>query len=399
MQTMLKEKTPGLSLEVFEVKNELMLVNQEEQKKLSADSVLEAQASELVERLFAIDPTDVKTVDEAKAAVEKMGVRLQMEAAKKSAMLKTPIKTLAKSGEDGGPVANALVELKVNVEALDPVKFDFEPGWFSRILGYIPGIGSPIKKYFTKYENAETVLDAIMTSLRDGREMLKRDNITLGDDQKAMREMSFKLEKAIMLAQMIDSKLSDKLTTDVLADDPKYKFISEELLFPLRQRIQDLQQQLVVNQQGIIAIEIIIRNNKELVRGVDRCMNVTVSALQVAVTVALALANQKIVLKKIQMVNETTDNLIAGTARTLREQGSEIQKQASSTMLSMDNLKAAFSDINAALDDIAKYRQEALPKMAQEILELDELTARQEQTIQQMEQGNKQAGQFVIEVD
>ena len=76
--------------------------------------------------------------------------------AKKSAMLKTPINTLAKRGDDGGPVAKALVELKVNIEALDPAKFNFEPGWFSRTLGFLPIIGQPVKRYFTKYENAET---------------------------------------------------------------------------------------------------------------------------------------------------------------------------------------------------------------------------------------------------
>lgn len=399
MQTMTKEKTQPLSLEVLEVKNQLVVVDQKEQEQLAGDPALQQQAKDLVDKLFAINPQDIKTVDQAKHAVEDMGVSLQMEAAKKSAMLKTPINTLAKRGDDGGPVANALIELKVNVEALDPVKFDFEPGWFSRTMGFLPFVGKPIKKYFTKYENAETVLDAIMNSLKDGRETLKRDNITLSDDQTAMREMSFKLEKAITLAQLIDQNLSDKLTTEVLSDDPKYKFIQEELIFPLRQRIQDLQQQLVVNQQGILAMEIIIRNNKELVRGVDRCVNVTVNALQVAVTVALALANQKIVLQKIQMVNETTDNLISGTAKMLREQGTEIHKQASSTMLSMENLKQAFVDINAALDDISKYRQQALPQMAKQILELNDLTQQQESAIQKMERGNAQAGNFAIEVN
>ena len=59
-----------------------------------------------------------------------------------------------------------------------------------------------------------------------------------------------------------------------------------------------------------MAIDLIIRNNVELMRGVDRATNVTVSALQVAVTLALALANQKITLDKILAVNETTDKLI-----------------------------------------------------------------------------------------
>ena len=43
-------------------------------------------------------------------------------------------------------------------------------------------------------------------------------------------------------------------------------------------------------------------------RGVDRSLDVTVNALQVAVTVALALANQKIVLDKVEAINKTTSD-------------------------------------------------------------------------------------------
>ncbi len=150
----------------------------------------------------------------------------------------------------------------------------------------------------------------------------------------------------------------------------------------------DLQQQLAVNQQGVLAIEMIIRNNMELVRGVDRAINVTVSALQVAVTLALALANQKIVLDKVQAVNETTDELIAGTAQEPAQQGAEIHKLARPPPCSTSTtLKAAFADINAALDEIVAFRQEALPQMAASIVELDKLSAEGEEAIRKLEQG------------
>lgn len=397
-QVMTRTPAAPLSLEVATVKNELVAISQQDAAMIAKDAALNRQATDLVEKLFAIDPNDRRTVDQAKAAVEDMGVKLQIEAARKSAMLQQPINALAKRGADGGPVANALIDLKVNIEALDPAKFDFSPGWGTRLLGYIPGVGTPLKRYFTKYESAQTVLDAIMVSLRDGRELLRRDNISMANDQAGMREMTLKLEKAVHLAQLIDQNLTAKLEAQVPSDDPKYRFIQEELLFPLRQRIQDLQQQQVVNQQGVLALEIVIRNNKELVRGVDRCLNVTINALQVAVVVALALANQKIVLNKIQMVNETTDNLILSTSQMLREQGAAIHKQAASTMLSMQNLKESFAHIQAAYDDIATFRQQALPAMAQQILELNGLTAAQEKAIVKMEEGNARAGDFAIEI-
>lgn len=142
-----------------------------------------------------------------------------------------------------------------------------------------------------------------------------------------------------------------------------------------------------MNQQGVLAIEIIIRNNRELIRGVDRAIDVTISALQVAVTVALALAHQKIVLDKIEAINTTTSAMIASTAARLKTQGTQIHQQASSTMLDMESLRTAFADIDIALDEISRYRREALPTMASTILELDQLTADSEAAIQNMERG------------
>jgi uncharacterized protein YaaN involved in tellurite resistance len=195
----------------------------------------------------------------------------------------------------------------------------------------------------------------------------------------------------VALAQALDAVVVDKLATEIGPDDPRRQFVEEDILFALRQRTLDLQQQLAVNQQGVLAIEIIIRNNRELIRGVDRAIDVTISALQVAVTVALALAHQKIVLDKIEAINTTTSAMIAGTAERLKTQGTAIHQQASSTMLDMASLRQAFADIDTALDEISRYRREALPTMASTILELDQLTAESEAAIENMERGRTAA--------
>lgn len=362
------------------------------------DPVLDSQADNVVAQLLTADPKDVQTQGHNKQVIQSMGMELQREAARRSQMLKQPVAKLYKSTNEGGEVANALVDLKMTVEQLDPGKFDFEPGWLTRTLGLLPLVGTPLKRYFSRYESASTVMDAIIRALKLGREQLVRDNITLADDQNAMRLLNEKLEKAIKLGELIDQKLSAKLERELTPGDQRSTFVQTEWLFPLRQRIQDLQQQLVVNQQGILAIEMIIRNNVELARGVDRAVNVTVSALQVAVTLALALANQKIVLSKVQAVNETTDKLIAETAKNLRTQGADIHKMAAGTQLNMEVLKTAFADIRAALEDVAKFRQEALPQMAQAIVELDKLSSEAGKAITNIENAKKVAGTFNQEI-
>ncbi len=366
------------------------------------DEALEKKADEFVASVLAFDPESPDQLEAREsniAAIESLGSRTQRDAARRSAMLKQPIRSLAAKSEDGGEVARSLVELNTQVDELDPGKFDFEAGWFARTLGRLPGVGNPLQNYFTKFQQADTVIDAIIRSLEDGRGQLKRDNTTLALDQKTMRELTFRLQKTIELGKLIDQRLSHALERDVTVDDPRRGFIEEELLFPLRQRIIDLQQQLAVNQQGVLAVELIIRNNKELVKGVDRAVNVTVSALTIAVTVALGLANQKIVLDKISVVNKTTSRLIEQTARQLKTQGVAIQKQAAGAQIDIESLTRAFSDIRQALNDISTFRREALPSIASNILKMEKLTDSAEDQIKKMEAGNKAAPTITLDFD
>lgn len=392
-----------LKLDVIDVKAVKKELNQPDPNTVRVapgeEKELESQADQYVEQLLNFTPEAMQEKEERKEAVESMGVELQKRAAKQSELLRQPIKNMAGKSGEGSDVANALIDLKVKVEDLDPGKFDLEPGWFSRTLGRLPGVGSPLKRYFTKYESAQTVVGAVIRSLENGRDQLLRDNTTLIEDQKAMRESSLKLEKAVRLGQLIDQKLEYKLSREVTQEDPRHKFIQEELVFPLRQRIIDLQQQLAVNQQGVLAAEIIIRNNKELSRGVNRALNVTVTALEVGATVAIALANQKIVMDKVDTVSKATSDLIAGTASRLKTQGVQIQKQASSATLNMDSLKNAFADIQSAMEDLSTFRRNALPQMAGTILELDKLSKEAEKAVKKLEEGNKSKPTIQIDVD
>ncbi|MBU1567280.1 MAG: toxic anion resistance protein [Proteobacteria bacterium] len=385
------------------IRQELGLIDptQTESAGKQADAELEKTADQFIASVMAWDPNDSSQLDVREsniAAVEQLGSRTQQEAARRSAMLKQPIKALAEKSEDGGQVARSLIELNTQVDQLDPGNFDFKTGWFARTLGRLPGFGTPLQQYFTRFQQADTIIDAIIRSLQDGRGQLGRDNTTLALDQKAMRQLTIRLQKTLQLGQLIDQRLVYALERDIAADDPRRRFVEEELLFPLRQRLIDLQQQLAVNQQGILAIELIIRNNKELIKGVDRAVNVTVSALTIAVTVALALANQKIVLDKIAAVNKTTSKLIEGTANQLRTQGVAIQKQATEAQLDIESLTKAFTDIRIALDDISKFRRDALPAMARNIVKMDTLTEAAEAQIRKMEQGNKVAPSISLDV-
>ncbi len=321
-------------------------------------------------------------------AVDDMGLELQQQAAHHSEMLQTPLRKLAHQGDEGGPVAKALLDLRGHMQSLDPQQHRLAAGPFDRLMARIPGAGGRVQRYFRKFENAQQALDAIIADLEAGRDMLRRDNITLGDDQESLRSLLARLTRQIDLGRLIDRRLGQALEQRG-ADHPQRAFIEEELRFPLRQRIVDLQQQMAVSQQGVLALEVIIRNNRELIRGVDRAIHVTVSALTVAVAVALALANQRLVLDRVESLNTTTSDLIAGTARALRQQGVEIQTRAASAQLDMQALEEAFGEVMGAIDDLSRYRQEALPQLDAQIDRLAALARRGDEAIDRLQRGSE----------
>ncbi len=79
--------------------------------------------------------------------------------------------------------------------------------------------------------------------------------------------------------------------------------------------------------------------------------------------VAQALTNQKLVLDQITALNTTTSSLIESTSQLLATQSVDIQKQAASATVSIDALKAAFSNIYQSMDAIDTFKVQALDVM------------------------------------
>ncbi|WP_305842620.1 toxic anion resistance protein [Photobacterium leiognathi] len=338
--------------------------------------------------LLAIGERDLTEQRDMANLISSLGEDSCRQLAQCSQLLKTPLNTLVDDAQDGGGTAKSLLDLQQQVNAVNPNRTDFTMGTIRRLLSFLPFIGTPIAKWFARYQTAEGVIKDIVQSLRGGQAQLQRDNITLEDDQIRYRELTFLLEDYVRFGQLLDTKVSGTLETQTLAES-QVKFLQEQVLFPLRQRVMDLQQTLAVNQQAVITTEVIMQNNRELIRGVDRAINVTVSALETASVMSIALQHQKKLLKATQAVNETTNDLILQTSEQLRDQGVTIQKQASESQLDITKLKQAFSNINVALNDISQYRVKALPQMAQSILEMDQLTEQMENRIKDAEKGKE----------
>ena len=370
------------------------IVNTEELKKEVESEVkpvsteialVQKLAEENTSEIMALDLEKIEEKRKILKSIDEFAMDTLQSSARKNSLLQTTVGSLSKGGEDGGVVSNSLADLHREIKDLDPSSLDFAK---SGVLGKV---FNPIRRYFEKYNRADNVIKDIVVSLDKGKATLKNDNTTLDIEEDTLREMTKKLNMELALGLSMDAQITEQIERAEARgeDEDKIRFVTEEILFPLRQRIMDMQQMVVVNHQGIIAMEVIKRNNKELIRGVDRAKTVTITALRTAVMVASALYNQKIVLRKIELMNETTSNIISTTSRMLKEQGTAIQKQATESTISPDVLKQAFSDAISALEDISTFKQQALPKMQETVAQFRVMAETGEKEIARLEKSKE----------
>jgi uncharacterized protein YaaN involved in tellurite resistance len=324
-------------------------------------SQLEQKVDAFIDDLVATDansPEFGKKVDQ----LTTMGRKEIAEAAGHSnRFLDRPVKAI---DSDTGIGAD-LTELRKTVEALDPARSG-KMGGSRKLLGIIP-FGSKIQGYFRQYQSSQSHISAILARLASGKDELLMDNAAIDVERANLWKTMGKLEQMIHISKTLDQRLEDKANELDGTDPAKAKAIRETALFYTRQRTTDLLTQMAVSVQGYLALDLVKKNNVELVKGVDRASTTTVAALRTAVTVAQALTNQRLVLDQITALNSTTANVIESTGSMLKHQSGEIHKQAASSTIPLETLQRAFQNIYDTMDTIDRFKLEALGNMKQTV--------------------------------
>jgi uncharacterized protein YaaN involved in tellurite resistance len=331
---------------------------------------LDGQVGQFIGDLTTLDPhgAEFKTRVDAILALGDGDVRASAGVANR--MLERPMKAMKNGVYDAAsPVSKALGDLRNQVEALDPSKQGdlLSP---RKLLGLIP-FGNKLTAYFDGYRSAQNHLNAIIETLYRSKDELQRDNAAIEQEKATMWALMQKLEGFAYLAKKLDGEIDARLAMLDTSDPQRAKILREDVQFYARQKIQDLLTQMAVNVQGYLALDLIKKNNVELIKGVERATTTTVSALRTAVVVAQALANEKLVLNQIGALNTTTGNMIESTSAMLKQQSAGVYEQAASATIDVDKLKAAFKNVYDAMDSVSTYKAAALTSMQQTVTALE----------------------------
>jgi uncharacterized protein YaaN involved in tellurite resistance len=327
---------------------------------------LDGMAKGYLDAIQGLDVNDPK-FDARMTDIRKLGDDdIQASAQVSSHLLDRPVAAMQHGGISGtSAVSTGLIQLRNQIDDLDP-SHQGDLLSVHKILGILP-FGDRLRDYFGKYQSSQSHINAIITSLYHGQDTLQQDNADLEQEKANLWAIMERLRQYIYLGQTLDAGLTVRIAQVQTTDPAKAKVLQEDMLFYVRQKVQDLATQLAVSVQGYLALDVIRRNNLELIRGVDRATTTTVSALRTAVIVAQALVDQKLVLDQITALNTTTSNLIESTSTMLRQQSTAINEQAASSTIDLQKLQNAFDNIYATMDEIDSFKLKALDNMSQTV--------------------------------
>jgi uncharacterized protein YaaN involved in tellurite resistance len=343
--------------------------------------------------LTAITSLDVHGGEFAARAkdIQKLGDEdIKASAGVSNRMLDKPMAAMTNGGlTQASVVSRSLLDLRNTVEELDPGRQGdlLSP---RKLLGIIP-FGDRLRDYFDKYRSSQGHIDAIIKALFSGQDELVRDNAAIEQEKANLWAVMGRLRQYIYLGQKLDAALVARIAEIEVTDPDRARVLREDMLFYVRQKVQDLLVQLAVSVQGYLALDVIRKNNVELIKGVDRATTTTVSALRTAVIVAQALADQKLVLDQITALNTTTGNLIESTSRMLKDQSGAINEQAASATIDLAKLQAAFANIYATMDEIDSFKLKALDNMAKTVDALSAEVTKSQAYLDRVRQGENTA--------
>ena len=234
-------------------------------------------------------------------------------------------------------------------ELLKPRKFF---GLFAR--------GDALASYFDRYRDAEGEIETALSTMATSRDTLLRDNIAVTAYRKTVWPMLASLAEAIGMCASLEERF-ERLAGQLDASDPaKAGRLRSTALFEVRQRHGDLLTQMAVSQQSYAMLGIVLTNNLELVKGIDRASATTIAALQTAIVAAQTLANQRIVLDRIGGVTTAAAALGESASGASAQGNARIALDSAEASQQVAALRSAIADVAASVDALDSQQQSAL---------------------------------------
>lgn len=343
---------------------------------LSEDDIesIKAKAKEFLEFFEGKDKNEIRAILESVTLEE-------VESLENSSKLLTNKISNMQSIDDtqSNNVAKTLMTLSSEISKINPKKYNLSA---KSLLSKLPFVGTPINNYLKKFKSASELIEEILDSLNESEKLLRNDNVVLQHDKQRYKKSAIDLQRKALVMQQVVNAIENNIEK---LDGKEKEFYVNNLMLNLQKKIRSIYEILIVTQEGFLSNDFIINTNWELIDNISNVKAVTKRALEIGVSMLVALENQKNVIEAVEKTKKATSELILDNAKQMNEQGTQIYEKAGKATLNVESLKEAFSNIDEAMSKIDTLKAEALTKAKEEVLVLRDISNKLENKINEVQ--------------
>lgn len=362
---------------------------------LCQSAQVQTAADAHIAQILGVSRLDEGEVSALNLQVRSMGLDTQKACVMMNEVMDRRVRELGAGAHGNAELRDKMVNLRLLTDKINPGGKGFSIGGFIRFLKiFLPDkLVDPAARFMVGYERNSTMMNEILKNLEAGEQRLQNNNTTIISEQVTIRKLTIRLMYVAALGMELEKRLEAKVESMPEGDDKK--FLQKEVLFHLNQRVSSIIKQLVVNQQGYLSMEMARQANEQLMRAVSDTQTITVSALSIAIFLALILYDQKLTLDVVEALDQQANELIRQNAIMLRQNLKDIMERVINGGVQFDALEFALNEVKGTIEDYDTIRINALPKQKEMNTKLFGLAQDAEASMQELERGNLAKEQMI----
>ncbi|MDI4644728.1 toxic anion resistance protein [Cohnella hashimotonis] len=326
---------------------------------------LEQEAKQTMQRVATADVTQLDTLMDE---IAKRGQKTLDRSTQTLSMLERPLNDLS-SGKRSEITGNML-KLRTEVEELSRAK---QLGFFQKLLRK-----SSLQQYVYKYQSVKTNVNAIVTSLRHGRENLEENVVLMRNLKRSSLENVYDLQMLIEYGNRLKALFEAEIAKP---ENDSRKIQLERGLRKVVTRLQTYTEMVMLYQQAIAGTDIINDTNDKLIDAVDGAIDKTQHLLSVSVLIAQAIDDQFKVIDAVNSTNEMLGNQFAENARMLNESSEKATQALVKPAMSLELVERAMSDLFQAMDKYENSNRQIIQTVSAQTAKMTEINQKVGQRI------------------
>ncbi|MCQ4086659.1 toxic anion resistance protein [Saccharibacillus sp. JS10] len=295
---------------------------------------VEQEARQVIQK---VANTDNLQLDELMDQIGRMGQRTMEKAGQSLEMLQRPVNDMV-SGKRS-EVGNNIMRLRTEIDSLSKSK---QLGLFDKLLRK-----TPLKNYVYKYQSVKTNVDAIVVSLRNGKDTLEENMAYMRNLKRTSIEEVYNLQMRIAMGNQLKALFEEEIAKP---ENANRKTTLERGLRKVVTRIQSFTEMIMLYQQAIAGTDIINDNNDKLIDSVDATIDKTQHLITVSAMIAMALQDQMETIEAVNTANQTLQNMFEENSRMLKETTQKTNDLLGKPAMQLEAVERAMGDLFSAMD-------------------------------------------------